>query len=186
MSRASGHPALAWHGDERDPAGDDLMIGGPTMTQTTTSEAGSTPAELARLLADTYTLYLKTHGYHWNVTGPRFPSLHMLFETQYLEMREAVDEIAERIRALGEMAPGSYRQLGRLTGIAEDEGVPEASEMVSLLADDHETVAATARAVLDAAEADGDAATVDLATRRITIHDKTRWMLRATAEVSDS
>jgi starvation-inducible DNA-binding protein len=158
------------------------------MTQTTTAptvgEAGSTPAELARLLADTYTLYLKTHGYHWNVTGPRFPSLHLLFETQYIELRDAVDEIAERIRALGEMAPGSYRQLGELTGIAEDEGVPEALEMVRRLADDHDTVTATARDVLNAAEEAGDAATVDLATRRITVHEKTRWMLRATAEGS--
>jgi starvation-inducible DNA-binding protein len=157
-----------------------------TTTAPTAGEAGSTPAQLARLLADTYTLYLKTHGYHWNVTGPRFPSLHLLFETQYLEMRDAVDEIAERMRALGEMAPGSYRQLGRLTGIVEDEGVPEALEMVRRLAGDHETVAGTARSVLRAAEEAEDVATVDLATRRITVHDKARWMLSATAEGSDA
>lgn len=157
-----------------------------TIPATTTGSAASVAGELARLLADTYTLYLKTHGYHWNVTGPRFPSLHLLFETQYVELRDAVDEIAERIRALGEMAPGSYRQLGALTRIAEDEGVPEALEMVRRLADDHDTVAATAREVLRAAEEASDAATVDLATRRITIHEKTRWMLRATAEGSGS
>jgi starvation-inducible DNA-binding protein len=153
-----------------------------TQARPEAERAGSTPDALARLLADTYTLYLKTHGYHWNVTGPRFPSLHVLFEEQYIEMRDAVDEIAERIRALGVMAPGSYRQLGRLTSIEEDEGVPGALEMVRHLADDHETVATTAQAALRAAEEAGDAATVDLATRRITVHEKARWMLRATAE----
>lgn len=155
-----------------------------TQTPAKPSQATSTQTADAQAhpLADTYTLYLKTHGYHWNVIGPHFPALHALFEAQYIELREAVDEIAERIRALGPLAPGSYRQLARLTSIAEDEGAPEALEMVRQLAADHATLIATARTVLKAAEAAGDAATIDLATRRIAIHEKTRWMLRATAE----
>jgi starvation-inducible DNA-binding protein len=139
-------------------------------------------SELERLLADTYTLYLKTHGYHWNVTGPHFRSLHLMFEEHYLEMRDAVDEIAERIRALGQMAPGSAAELAQLTSVPDEAGVPDAMEMVRRLADGHETVARTATAVARAAEAVGDLATVDLATRRIAIHEKTLWMLRASLE----
>lgn len=135
--------------------------------------------ELSRLLADTFTLYLKTHGYHWNVSGPGFPSLHALFEEQYVDLRDAVDEIAERIRARGRLAPGSWRQLEPLARIAEDATVPEAEVMVGCLAEDHEIVAATARDVLRAADEAEDAATADLATRRIGVHDKARWMLRA-------
>lgn len=137
---------------------------------------------LARLLADTLTLYLKTHAYHWNVTGPHFPALHALFEAQYIELREAVDEVAERIRALGPLAPGSYGELARLTSLGEDEGAPDALQMVRRLGADHETLIATTHAVLRAAEAAGDAATIDLATRRLAVHEKTRWMLRATGE----
>jgi starvation-inducible DNA-binding protein len=150
----------------------------------TRSEAPSdkVAAALARLLADTYVLYLKTHAYHWNVTGPHFPALHVLFEAQYTELRDAVDEVAERIRALGPLAPGSYGQLARLTRLAEDEGAPDALEMVRRLGADHETLIATTRTVLQAAEAAGDAATIDLATRRLAVHEKTRWMLRATGE----
>ena len=148
----------------------------------TTVPSGAVADALARLLADSYTLYLKTHGYHWNVTGHHFPAFHALFEAQYIELRDAVDEIAERIRALGPLAPGSYRQLARLTSIAEDEGAPEAAEMVRRLAADHKTLIATAHSVLTAAEAAGDAATIDLVTRRIAIHEKTRWMLRATVQ----
>jgi starvation-inducible DNA-binding protein len=138
--------------------------------------------ELARLLADTSTLYVKTQGYHWNVTGPSFASLHLLFEEQYVELREAMDEIAERIRALGHIAPGSYRQLAGLTRLVEDEGAPPAIDMVRRLAGDHATVAATAREVLRTADTAEDVATVDLATRRVTVHEKAEWMLRATAE----
>lgn len=136
---------------------------------------------LSRLLADTYTLYLKTHGYHWNVTGPMFRTLHLMFEEEYLELRDAVDLIAERIRALGYPAPGSYSQMSSLTSISEDEGTPEAMEMVRRLAEGHETVARTARDVVDTAESGGDVATADLATERIDLHEKTAWMLRATA-----
>ena len=136
---------------------------------------------LARLLADSYTLYLKTHAYHWNVTGPMFNSLHTMFEAHYLEMRDAVDEIAERIRALGFPAPGSYAAFARLSSVAEEEGVPAAMDMVRDLARGHETVVRTARSVVELAERHGDQATADLATQRLHIHEKTAWMLRATA-----
>jgi starvation-inducible DNA-binding protein len=142
-------------------------------------ETGSVADQLARLLADTYVLYLKTHAYHWNVTGPHFASLHAMFEQQYLELRDAVDVIAERIRAIGPMAPGSYRQMAELSNLSEDETVPEALEMVRRLADDHDRVAATAADALKAAEKADDQVTVDLATQRSAIHEKTRWMLRA-------
>ncbi|MGB8360316.1 MAG: Dps family protein [Acidimicrobiia bacterium] len=136
---------------------------------------------LSRLLADTYTLYLKTHGYHWNVTGPMFRSLHLMFEEEYLELRDAVDEIAERVRALDHKAPGSYQEMADLTSISEDPGEPDAMQMVRRLAEGHETVIRTARAVVGVAEAAGDVATADMATTRIEIHEKTAWMLRATA-----
>jgi starvation-inducible DNA-binding protein len=136
---------------------------------------------LARLLADTYTLYLKTHGYHWNVAGPMFRSLHLMFEEQYMELRDAVDEIAERILALGHPAPASYAELGRLASVPDDPTVPEAMEMVRRLVDGHETVIRTARDVVRAAEASEDVGTADLATVRIETHEKTAWMLRATA-----
>jgi len=137
--------------------------------------------DLARLLADTYTLYLKTQGYHWNVTGPHFRSLHLLFEEQYEELRDAVDEIAERIRTLGPLAPGSYREMASLTSVTDEEGAPEAMEMVRQLIAANETVVGTAGAVARAAEQAGDLASVDLATRRIAVHEKALWMLRATA-----
>lgn len=136
---------------------------------------------LSRLLADTYTLYLKTHGYHWNVTGPMFRSLHLMFEEEYLELRDAVDEIAERVRALDHKAPGSYQEMVDLTSISEDAGEPDAMEMVRRLVEGHETVIRTARSVVEVAEAAGDVATADMATTRIEIHEKTAWMLRATA-----
>ena len=149
---------------------------------TAEAPSGKVADELARLLADTSMLYLKTQGYHWNVTGPHCRALHLLFEEEYVELRDAVDEIAERIRSLGPLAPGSYRQLSRLTSLAEDEGAPVALEMVRRLAADHDAVTVTARSVLEAAEAADDAATLDLATRRITVHEKASWMLRATAD----
>jgi starvation-inducible DNA-binding protein len=136
---------------------------------------------LSRLLADTYTLYLKTQGYHWNVTGPMFRSLHLMFEEEYLELRDAVDEIAERIRALGYFAPGSYSQLAKLTVMREEEGTPEALEMVRRLVEAHETVIRTARELVKTAEEGEDVATAGLATERLEVHEKTAWMLRATA-----
>jgi len=137
--------------------------------------------ELARLLADTYTLYLKTQGYHWNVRGPHFRSLHLMFEEQYEELRDAVDEIAERIRARGALAPGSYREMARLTVVSDEEGAPEAIEMVNRLVEANEVVLEAAREVVRVAEELGDAASLDLATRRIAVHEKVTWMLRATA-----
>jgi len=137
--------------------------------------------QLGHLLADSYTLYLKTQNYHWNVTGPMFRSLHLMFEDQYIELRDAVDLIAERIRALGHPAPGSFADFSRLTTIPEGEAAPEAMDMVRDLAEGHETAARTARAVVGTAESASDVATADLATVRIETHEKTAWMLRATA-----
>jgi starvation-inducible DNA-binding protein len=135
---------------------------------------------LSRLLADTYTLYVKTQNYHWNVEGPQFHALHTMFEEQYIELRDAVDRIAERIRALGVPAPGSYAEFAGLTKIAEAApGITDAGEMVDALADGHETLAGTARSAVGTAEEAGDVATADLATSRVEIHEKTAWMLRA-------
>lgn len=134
---------------------------------------------LARLLADTYTLYLKTHNFHWNVTGPQFNSLHLMFETQYTELALAVDLIAERIRALGEPAPGSYSAFAKLSTIKEADGVPKADEMVRILAEDQLAVVRTARAVFPLADEARDEPTADLLTQRMQVHEKTAWMLRA-------
>ena len=143
---------------------------------------GMVPHDLARLLADTYALYLKTHGYHWNVTGPHFRSLHLMFEEQYTELAGAVDEIAERIRMLGPLAPGSYQEMAVLASVSDEEGAPAAMDMVRRLTAANEVVIRTARAVVGAAERAEDPATLDLATRRIAVHEKTLWMLRATVE----
>lgn len=134
---------------------------------------------LSRVLADTYTLYLKTHNYHWNVTGPQFNTLHAMFMVQYSEMWTAVDEIAERIRALGAFAPGSYSDFARLATVREAQGVPQAEAMVAELASDQATLVRTAREVLELAEAARDQPTADLLTQRIQVHEKTAWMLRA-------
>ncbi|HEY9849648.1 MAG TPA: Dps family protein [Leptolyngbyaceae cyanobacterium] len=134
---------------------------------------------LSRLLADTYTLYLKTHYFHWNVTGPMFTSLHLLFEQQYTELALAVDEVAERIRALGVFAPGSYSQFTELGSISETKDVPSAEEMVSLLVEGNEAVAKTARSVFPAAEKGDDQSTIDLVTQRLRVHEKNAWMLRS-------
>lgn len=136
---------------------------------------------LSKVLADSYTLYLKTHNFHWNVTGPGFPQLHQLFEDQYTGLAAAVDEIAERIRILGFPAPGSYKEFAKLASIEEAEGVPQAKQMVEQLAADNEAVARTARSVFPAAESAHDEATVDLLTQRMAAHEKAAWMLRATA-----
>jgi starvation-inducible DNA-binding protein len=136
-------------------------------------------AGLARLLADSYTLYLKTHNFHWNVVGPHFSSLHLMFETQYTELALAVDEIAERIRALGEYAPGSYTEFAALATVKEATGHPTALEMAATLAADNETVARTAAAVFTIAESVGDQPSCDLAVTRQQVHEKTAWMLNA-------
>jgi starvation-inducible DNA-binding protein len=137
---------------------------------------------LSRLLADSYTLYLKTHNYHWNVTGPLFNTLHLMFETQYTELATAVDEIAERIRALGHRAPGSYKEFAELTSISEDTGSPTAEEMIEQLVIGQEAVARTAREVFPAADSAGDEPTADLLTQRMNLHEKTAWMLRSMLE----
>ena len=134
---------------------------------------------LSRLLADTYVLYLKTHGFHWNVEGPMFNTLHLMFETQYNELALAVDLIAERIRALGSPAPGSYAAYSKLSSIKEETGTPKAEEMIRQLVDGQEAVARTARAVFPSAEKAGDEPTADLLTQRLQIHEKTAWMLRS-------
>ena len=134
---------------------------------------------LSRLLADTYTLYLKTHNFHWNVTGPMFNTLHLMFEAQYTELALAVDLIAERIRALGVPAPGSYKAYSKLSSIEETDGVPSAEEMIALLVRGNEQVSKTARSVFPAAEKAGDEPTADLLTQRMQVAEKTAWMLRS-------
>lgn len=137
---------------------------------------------LSHLLADTYTLYLKTHNYHWNVTGPLFNTLHLMFETQYNELALAVDLIAERIRALGYPAPGSYGQYAKLSVIEGSESVPSAEEMIADLVKGQEAVVRTARKVFPVADKAADEPTTDLLTQRMQIHEKTGWMLRAMLE----
>lgn len=137
--------------------------------------------DLKRLLADSYTLYLKTHNFHWNVTGPQFQTLHTLFEEQYTELWNALDDIAERIRALGQHAPGSYKAFAKLTSLEETEEVPKAEEMVRQLTEDHEAVVRTARKVLHTAQKAEDEVTIGLLTDRMTVHEKTAWMLRSLA-----
>ncbi len=134
---------------------------------------------LSRLLADTYTLYLKTHNYHWNVTGPMFNTLHLMFEQQYNELALAVDLIAERIRALGHAAPGSYRAYAELTVITEEGDQPDAETMIRRLVQGQEAVVRTARQVFPAADKASDEPTADLLTQRMQIHEKNAWMLRS-------
>jgi starvation-inducible DNA-binding protein len=139
-------------------------------------------AGLSRLLADSYTLYLQTHNFHWNVTGPMFQTLHVMFETQYTELALAVDVIAERIRSLGYPAPGSYAEFVKLTSIKDATGVPKAEKMIRLLVEGQETVVRTARSLFPLVEKAGDEATADLLTQRIQLHEKTAWMLRSLLE----
>ncbi len=147
---------------------------GLTQTQRKTIADG-----LSRLLADSYTLYLKTHNFHWNVTGAMFQSLHTLFENQYQELADAVDEIAERIRALDCPAPGSYAAFSKLTTVKEATTVPDTKEMISQLITDQEIIIRTARDLFPAVESSHDQATLDLLTRRMLIHEKNAWMLRS-------
>lgn len=137
---------------------------------------------LSRVLADTYTLYLKTHNFHWNVTGPMFETLHLMFERHYTELWTAVDVIAERIRALGVPAPGTYAELLALSSVKEQRGVPAAPAMIAALVEGHETVIRTARALVPLAEPANDQATLDLVTQRLQSHEKTAWMLRSLLE----
>jgi starvation-inducible DNA-binding protein len=138
---------------------------------------------LSRVLADTYTLYLTTHNFHWNVTGPMFNTLHAMFMAQYTELWNAVDPIAERIRALGHPAPGSYAQFGKLASVADAPAEPpKALEMVRILVKGHEAVARTARDLFPAVSAANDQPTADLLTQRLDIHEKTAWMLRSLLE----
>lgn len=139
-------------------------------------------AGLGGLLADTYTLYLKTHNFHWNVTGPMFQTLHLMFETQYNELALAVDLIAERIRSLGFPAPATYSEFARLSSIKETKGVPKAEKMIRLLVDGQEAVVRTARSIFPVVEKAADEATADLLTQRIQLHEKTAWMLRSLLE----
>lgn len=136
---------------------------------------------LTQLLADTYALYLKSQNYHWNVEGPMFRALHLMFEEHYVELRDAVDEVAERIRSLGHPAAGSFGEFSKLTSIADGDATADAMQMVRDLAEGHEACARTARGVVARAETAGDVATADLATVRVETHEKTAWMLRATA-----
>lgn len=149
------------------------------MSKTTNPEVVDS---LSTLLASSYTLYLKTQNFHWNVTGPMFTTLHTLFETQYTELAIAVDEIAERIRSVGAFAPGSFSAFTELSTVTEATGRPEAKEMIRLLMADQDAIAEAARAVIEAGETVRDQATVDLATRRLDVHEKHSWMLRSHLE----
>ena len=146
-------------------------------------DRGAIAGGLARLLADTYTLYLTTHNFHWNVTGPMFNTLHQMFMVQYTELWTAVDPLAERIRSLGHAAPGSYAQFGALASIPDAPvSPPKALEMVRILVDGHEAVARTARGMFPLADKAGDEPTADLLTQRLTVHEQTAWMLRSLLE----
>lgn len=146
-------------------------------------DRGAIAAGLSRLLADTYTLYLTTHNFHWNVSGPMFNSLHAMFMAQYTELWNAVDPIAERIRSLGHVAPGSYAQFGELSSLKDAPATPpKAMEMVRILMEGHEAVARTARSIFPLADKAGDEPTADLLTQRLTVHEQTAWMLRSLLE----
>jgi starvation-inducible DNA-binding protein len=139
-------------------------------------------AGLSKLLADTFTVYLKTHNFHWNVTGPMFNTLHLMFETQYTELWTATDLIAERIRSLGHAAPGTFAEFAKLTSIKETPGQPKAEEMIRLLVEGNEAVVRTARAVFPAVDKASDEPTADLLTQRMQVHEKNAWMLRSLLE----
>lgn len=147
-----------------------------------TNQSQATVDALAKLLASSYTLYVKTHNYHWNVTGPMFSSLHTLFELQYTELALALDEIAERIRSLGAFAPGSFTAFAALSAVEEENGRPKATDMVVNLANDQDIISNLAQKVIETAEAHGDQASIDLAVRRMNIHQKNAWMLRSQLE----
>jgi len=151
----------------------------PTGTGISAKDRAAISQGLAKLLADSYVLYLKTHNFHWNVEGPMFQTLHQMFMEQYTEQWNAIDPIAERIRALGHYAPGSYKQYMKLASVKESEGVPKAERMVRELIEGQEAVARTARSVLPLADGANDQPTLDLLTQRLDIHEKNAWMLRS-------
>ena len=148
-------------------------------TGISTKDRAAIAKGLSRLLADTYVLYLKTHSFHWNVEGPMFQTLHLMFMGQYTEAWNAIDPIAERIRSLGHYAPGSYKQYVKLATVKESDGVPKAGQMIAELIAGQEAVARTARSVLPLADDANDQPTLDLLTQRLDIHDKNAWMLRS-------
>jgi len=147
-----------------------------------TADREAIASGLAKLLADTYRLYLQTHNFHWNVTGPMFQTLHLMFETQYTELAQAVDLIAERIRALGYRAPGTYGEFTKLSSIKEVAGAPKAEEMIRILVDGQESVVRTARSVFPVVDDANDEPSADLLTQRMQVHEKTAWMLRSLLE----
>jgi starvation-inducible DNA-binding protein len=153
-----------------------MEIGIPEKNRKDTAEG------LSKIQADTFTLYLKTHHFHWNVTGPMFQTLHLMFETQYNELWLAVDLVAERIRALGQFAPGTYTEFIHLKGIAEDKGIPKDTDMIRELVKGHEFMAKTCREVFAVAEKGDDQSTMDMLTDRMRSHEKTAWMLRSLVE----
>jgi len=147
------------------------------------ADRGAIAQGLSRLLADTYTLYLTTHNFHWNVTGPMFNTLHAMFMQQYTDLWNAVDPVAERIRALGHYAPGSYADFGKLASVPDAPAQPpKAMEMVRILVKGHEAVARTARELVPTVDKAGDEPTMDLLTQRLDFHEKTAWMLRSLLE----
>ena len=150
-----------------------------SLTLVVNEETQKVGEALSNVLADTFTLYLKTHNFHWNVVGPMFHTLHVMFEEQYNELWLAGDAIAERIRAIGCNAPGSYREFSKLTYLQEAEAVPSATEMIAQLLSDHETCARTARWALSVARTAVDAPTEDLLTQRLIVHERAAWMLRS-------
>ena len=161
---------------------DKTVTAPPMNTGISKKERAAIADGLSRLLADNYTLYLKTHNFHWNVTGPMFNTLHLMFETQYNELWLANDQIAERIRSLGYPAPGTYAEYVRLASIKETSGQPKAEEMVRLLVEGNEAVVRTARSVFPMVDKAGDEPTADLLTQRMQIHEKHAWMLRSLLE----
>ena len=162
---------------KKKSAADGIDIGIPAKQRAAIADA------LSHLLADTYTLYLTTHNFHWNVTGPMFNTLHAMFMAQYTELWGAVDPIAERIRSLGHPAPGSYAQFGQLASIKDAPATPpKALEMVRILVEGHEAVARTARSIFPLADEASDEPTADLLTQRLTVHEQTAWMLRSLLE----
>ena len=159
-----------------------MLLWSPRSSRLMTDSNDPVVAELSTLLASSYTLYLKTHNFHWNVTGPMFSTLHTLFEVEYTDLALAVDEIAERIRARGAFAPGSYTEFAKLSTVEEADGRPKATDMISILAEDQDRIANAARKVIEVAEAAGDNVSADLAIRRVEIHEKNAWMLRSHLE----
>ncbi|XOT94197.1 Dps family protein, partial [Alcaligenes pakistanensis] len=144
-----------------------------------TADRAAVVKELSKVLADSYTVYLMTHNFHWNVTGPMFKTLHELFMTQYTELWQALDDIAERIRALGHYAPGTYAEFQKLSSITQPASVPNATTMIELLVKGNEALARTARAAFDRADSADDQPTADLLTQRLDVHEKNAWMLRS-------